>query len=156
MVLKQFHKYIPQIGAQHFEDFILPNGGILVSINLTWIPFTYFNVNEESETIALGDIRALITDATTSKSIIGQLSISPPDAVIVESGSEWQWDHPDIDFLRSSHIIHKLRHEPAYALQPDGVLKGNLRVIASYDPVVQVIHGLSIKAEVISFDTNLT
>ena len=156
MALKQFTKYVPEVGIGTVIDFAMPNGGILLSIDLQWVPFTYYNKDLSTQVATQGDLQALISDTTTARSIIGQIQVSPADVIVVPTESSWDWEHPNSADLSSSYIIHKMRAHSAFPLQPDGVLVGNLRVLITQDPQTLVTHGVLVTAKVISFDTNLS
>lgn len=140
------------------SDIVLgARGGILLSLNLEWQPVTYFNINTDDELIKGGDIHVLVTDSSTSRSPIGQIDLTHPvvDSIIVPSGGDWFWSHPEEDAIESSAAIAKLAFNPNFTEDPIGILRGPLRLRMEPDPnrAVTVAHSLAIEVKFLAFDS---
>lgn len=156
MAINQYTKFVQQIGGGTTIDIdIGGSGGILLKLKLYNAPYTYFNINTDTEQVKSGNIYAIIADSATFRSLIGQIEIVPvPDSVVVPFTGSWEWEHPDADAFRSSQILSKLRPHTAFALQPDAMMLpgSKLRILAQWDPEIQTVHNLCIEAEVMVFD----
>lgn len=154
-MLQQFTKSNFSVGGGSLIDLPMPTGGILVSVKATWIPATYISKGTANEQVVGADLKMLVTDRATNRSLIGQNSAS--DGIIIPSGGTWEWEHTDAIFLRSSVLVNKLRVNTAFGIfQADGVTAAGPRFTVAWDPILSVTHGVTIEAQVVLFDNNLT
>lgn len=130
-------------------------GGILLSIKLTWYGYTFLNQGTEDEVAKGGDIHVLLADSNGGRPILGHL-VAPLTTIVVPQGGSWEYDHPfKEEILASSGFIEKLNLSSNFD-PPEACLRGFLRVIASADPVRETPHSLSIEADLLAFDVNIT
>lgn len=131
-------------------------GGVLIALRLVHQPRDYHNLSSASDRKPkLGDIHALVLDSATSRSVIGQIDVIHPtvDSVIVPLDGDWDWEHPERDFLESSNLIGRLAFNSVYTSDPIGVIRGSLRLRVEPDPNNIAAHSLSIEAKFMSFDS---
>lgn len=129
-------------------------GGILLNLELNWVARSFFNIGTEDELAKGADIYVIVGDSNGSTPILGQ-RLSPIDYIIVPQGGTWVWSHPYADQLRSAApVVSKLAPYGSYPVQPIGLIKANMRLIANQDlyrPNIQ--HDLEVIAEFITFDS---
>lgn len=154
MVYSRIQRVIQSVGAGTSIDYPYGvRGGILLSVTLTWKPRTFFNIGTDSEAINPGDIHVILGDASTSLTILGQ---DTAGVIVVPTNSSWSWYNPMRDeIISAAPVIEKLAFN-AFTPMPIGVLRGGFRVIATWDPLKQVVHDLGIEAELLAFDANIT
>jgi len=159
MALRRLHNTITNIdsvGQSVDYIFSLSNGGILLEIRLTWQPYTFLNIGTENEVVKGGDIHAVLADSVTSTTIVGQGN-NFNDPIVVPQGGSWEWTNPErYSLLGANSTISKLQPNNGFSVQPIGLLRGNLRIIARAEPVRQVPHSLIVEAELLAFDLNFT
>ena len=159
MVYARLHRNIVNIQpAGASEDFLYGlRGGILLSLKLTWQPFTFLNQGTDEEVPRGGDIHVIVADAGTTLPVLGQIGATLTDSpIVVPNGGSWEWDHPYAPGMRDCIVmIEKMAFHP-FAIMPIGILQGALRIIAQQEPVRAIAHSLIVEAEFIGFDVNLT
>ena len=159
MALRRLHVTLTNLDAVgQSQDYLfsLNNGGILTSIKLTWQPYTFLNVGTDEEVPAGGDVHAVVADSTTSVAILGQ-GTAFDDPIVVPQGGSWEWENPERDgLLDANATISKLQPNAGLAVQPIGLIRGNLRILARAQPLRQVPHSVVIEAELLAFDLNFT
>lgn len=130
------------------------SGGILLSLKLQNQPLQFHNSGSAEERPKIGDINVIVGDSGNSGFVLGQ---DATGFISIPIGQTWYWDHPfKAEIIAASSVIEKLKYNSSYPLMPIGVITSGLRVIAAYDPVLQVQHNLIVEAEFIVFDVNIT
>lgn len=159
MALRRIHQTltnIDSVGQSQDYIFSLSGGGILLAINLTWQPYTFLNIGTDEEVPKGGDIHAIVAASTTSQTVVGQ-GDNFNDPIVVPNGGSWEWRNPEYDgLLAANATISKLQPNTGLVVQPIGLIRGNLRILARAEPVRQTPHSLVIEAELIAFDLNFT
>lgn len=146
------HKLMNDIGSAQSVDIEFgTRGGILLNLTLRHIPKTYFDIGSSTEQERIGPIHVVVGDSGTSQPILGQTLSG--DNIIVRTGDIFEWDHPQRQALIDAGMtIEKLGFH-AFQLMPTGVIRSHLRIIASWDPTLQVSHSLEVSAELLVFDS---
>jgi len=153
MAIVRLQRILSDIGASSSADYQFTSptiGGILLDMTLTWRGRQYYDLGTADEVAKLGDIHVIIGDSATNQSVIGQI-LSPLSAVRVPTGGDWSWSHPHRDELvAGAAFISRLTHKN-WTPMPVGVIRNDLRIIASWDPLVQQQHDLIIEANLMPF-----
>lgn len=154
MAYVRVHRLMTNIGSSAAADYVFgTRGGILLNISLIWRPRTYFDQGTSDEQEKLGPIHAIVGDSATSNTILGQ-ALTGSDIVIPNNG-RFDWEHPQRQgILDSLSVVEKLAFN-SFNPMPIGVIKASLRILASYDPVLQVNHDLEIIADLVAFDSQI-
>lgn len=158
MALFRITRQIPNVPTAGVNnDYVFGvRGGILLDVEITWYPHTFFNVGTEDESVKGGDIHVLLGDAATARPMLG-MNTSPLHNIVVPAGGSWRWVHPHRSaLLQAEATTGKLAFHSGFSQEPLGVLRGAFRVIAVTEPVRQVPHSILVEANFIAFDLNIT
>lgn len=157
MAIVRIQRTIFDIGAGKTEDYLfsLRGGGILLNLRLTNRPRVFFNVGTESESTRNAPIQAIVGDNANAGFILGQ---DAGGVIYIPTNQTWEWQNPfRQSLLDASSVFEKMAAYAAFGqIQPVGLIQGALRIIAAYDPIVQVSADVSVEAELIAFDANPT
>lgn len=154
----KIQRLVSAIGSATTADFLFgANGGIVTSINLTWVARDYYNSGTDQQTIKICDIHVSIADSATSATILDPTAPLALNPIIVRTASSWGWDHPKRnEILAATDVISKLAYR-SFTPMPLGVVTGQLRIIAQPDPLITgVSPSLMVEAEMVTFDQNIT
>lgn len=100
-------------------------GGILLSIELAWVPFTFSAT--ETDVPRGGDIWVLVGDTAGSRPILGQTIDTANSAIVLSAGGVWEWSHPFINSLQDADsIISKLGNSAGK--EPVGAYNGYIQI----------------------------
>jgi hypothetical protein len=146
-------RHLKNIGAAAAQDVVFgARGGILLQLRLSWAPLAYHDKGNPGESFVIGDIHCLILDSINGQSILNQ-RVAQLDTIVVPTGEDWVWVHPEKDALIGSEICAKLAVNTAFPAQPPGVIQQNLRIGATWDPNKNVSHSLVIEGIFLAFDS---
>jgi len=116
----------------------LPKGGILLSINATWIGTELIDQNlagtvEEAYKPGSLFFGVFTGNAGNTRSLI---SIDPADLHIIQQGSSFAYEHPEATSLRNCDFSHFLRPRPVAEGGAQGVVQQTeqIKVITQVDP----------------------
>lgn len=132
-------------------------GGVMLEMNLKWVPHSYIDKGLETEQFRHGDIHCLLLDASTNRSPIGQANLTLPnaDAIVIPTGGTWSWTHPEIGFLIDTNLVGRMTFNPSAITDPIGVIRGSLilRLYADTRKTPLVGHSVAVESKFLAFDT---
>ena len=123
-------------------------GGILLSIEFTWVPFT-FQV-EEPDVPRGGNIWVLVGDTSGNRPILGQTIDSAGSAIVMTAGSVYEWTHPFRSTLQDADpVISKLATVPGK--EPIGAFNGFIQIVVQ-PGTPPYYHSLSYTVTVLEYE----